>query len=507
MKRVLLIIGLFLGMFTNIHAACSQCIYTEGTGTANDPWIIKTRADFLHVKEHPDGYFKQANDILMSPTLDVKSKIYWPFWTFNGSYDGNGYQISNLYMQGSNMSLFPKISASGVVKNLTCKDFGFYATQNAIYVATISGENYGLIENCTADINVAGNIGLFVYLGGICTSNYGTVRDSKNIGNLEVYYNTINIGGIVSQNQSSGKIERCYNLGTLDGYTRKAAIEQDHPSVVGGIASGNNGIIQDCYNWGEVKSYERAGGICFDSSKGTIINSYTTGDIYGRKYSSPIGAADANTVIQKGYYLANSIKAGYIYQSGTELTDSYMRSAAFVDELNKGKTEKIWKKTDTYPRLIGKPTVSISPISTHFGDNTKAPINLEINSDDLDIYNILTVSETRTKTVLYKGPITLFSATDLIEGDNKIQVSIGDSTKIVATSNIITVQKNSILNWLIGELATNSPRKVIVLSDVERHYENNSKNQALVKEIKNKAGGVYLIYNNISEVLKPLLRS
>src|SRR5690554_7999538 len=78
--------------------------FSGGSGTEDDPYIIMTPAQLNHVRFHLDSHFKLEADIDLS---DYSEGEGWdpiasgfdtshPDTLFTGSFDGNGFTISNL---------------------------------------------------------------------------------------------------------------------------------------------------------------------------------------------------------------------------------------------------------------------------------------------------------------------------------------------------------------------------------------------------------------------------
>ncbi len=74
---------------------------------------------------------------------------------YTGTFDGNGYYISGLYVcpeDGYNAGFIDTIAKGGVVRNLIIKNSYFYATQRA--AGAIAAYCYGLVENCRVESDV-----------------------------------------------------------------------------------------------------------------------------------------------------------------------------------------------------------------------------------------------------------------------------------------------------------------------------------------------------------------
>ena len=64
-----------------VHAA-----FSGGSGTASDPYLVSSVADFLNVSNYHAKYFRQTCDISFSEYAAIP-----PIHAFSGTYDGGGF--------------------------------------------------------------------------------------------------------------------------------------------------------------------------------------------------------------------------------------------------------------------------------------------------------------------------------------------------------------------------------------------------------------------------------
>ena len=158
--------------------AAEAPLFSGGTGTQGDPWLIASQADLSALAEflnsgnaatfdtEADGvgnchgyYFKQTADI------DLTGVTWEPIgysgsYYFAGNYDGGGHSITNAVSTGkvdpegyATAGIFGWV-AFGSVANLHVKNANFVATgqNNYSYVGGIAGVCYGSsIENCSVE--------------------------------------------------------------------------------------------------------------------------------------------------------------------------------------------------------------------------------------------------------------------------------------------------------------------------------------------------------------------
>jgi hypothetical protein len=179
---------------------------------------------------------------------------------FNGILDGNGHTISNI-TYASNESLI--YCNNGTILNLHINKF--YSTSSMANVGGIVYENNGLIQNCSA--------------------------------NVDITFSCARLGLIAVQNNTNGKIIACKSTGTVK-FNGTAIGFSGTPTIAGGITSSNEGIIKQCYSNVdfEIRSYVRqsshVSGICgaFNTTNthAIIEECYFSGSIYLKRYEGGI---------------------------------------------------------------------------------------------------------------------------------------------------------------------------------------------------------------------------
>jgi hypothetical protein len=133
----------------------TQLLFT-GSGTEADPYQISNLNELIFLSEHEefwDKYFIQISDIDASSTSDLNgtagfNPIGAPIAPFTGSYNGNGYLISNISINRQTsdyMALFGYIDGATIsnVSLVDCEIKGGDYTACLVGLAT----NYSLIKN------------------------------------------------------------------------------------------------------------------------------------------------------------------------------------------------------------------------------------------------------------------------------------------------------------------------------------------------------------------------
>ena len=137
-----------------VQAAASSALW-DGAGTSASPYLIKNLTDLKNlatVTGKSGYYFKQVADI------DCASVAQWIVIgtnekPFRHNYDGGGYKISNLCLDGDTQALFSVVEDS-CFKNMNIVNAHTGKSSNGGYTGAIAGYGIGCsFENCTATVN------------------------------------------------------------------------------------------------------------------------------------------------------------------------------------------------------------------------------------------------------------------------------------------------------------------------------------------------------------------
>lgn len=256
-------LAFFTMIFCGILASNAQAAFDGGDGSADNPYLVATQEQLSDVRNHLDKHFKQTTDINLSTAGTGWEPIGSRSTPFTGSYDGDGYNINNLYINRFDtdyVGLFGYTGENSSILNVTLTGVDITTDGEA---GGLAGRNYGLIDKC----NIAGTVtGLgFEPLGGLIGDNQGTITNCSFDGvvnNSDDY-----TGGLIGWNE--GTIEQCFAAGAVTG-----------DDEVGGLVGISLGTITECGASADVTGTSMVGGLIGDSD-GPIYNSYATGNVIG----------------------------------------------------------------------------------------------------------------------------------------------------------------------------------------------------------------------------------
>lgn len=251
---------------------------------------------------------------------------------FRGTLDGNGYEIRNIYINGTYSGLFRKVT-NGNICNLKLSNVDMRSNRSGAF-----GIAYEVIYSTITKYSISGNI---TGSGNGATGGAYYFTDSKAyecIINADITSTGGPAGGIASFANNS-EIYNCYNTGTITSNV-----------PAGGIASiANTSKIYNCYNTGIIIGGFNFGGVigiinnyssienCYNIGKLEEKDSSTTSNCGGIAYSLEDGCSIKNT-----YYLSNTNIKG-VQNKDDEVgkteakTLAEMQSQEFVNMLNDNK--------------------------------------------------------------------------------------------------------------------------------------------------------------------------
>ena len=229
----------------------------EGSGTAADPYLIKSAADFVYLgtKSFSKQYFR------LMTSVDLNNKAF-NIESFDGILDGNHCSIRgiNVVSTTNNTGLFNVLDEHSGVYNLSL----YGKVSGAQYTGALAGIIKGEAKNVVnyATVSGAGNLGGVVGNSANTSrvsfcANYGTIKGSS-----------WNNGGVVGFAQNM--VLNCVNHGKVNTTA----------DCAGGVVGSSHSFISYCINYGSVSASGRAGGIAYNSKK-LIDNCVNYGDVNG----------------------------------------------------------------------------------------------------------------------------------------------------------------------------------------------------------------------------------
>ncbi|WP_069129909.1 InlB B-repeat-containing protein [Rhodohalobacter halophilus] len=313
----------------NIDALFTHSIFAGGNGSEANPFQVSTVEQLQSINEYTNDHFVQINNIDASATENWNDgKGFNPIGDevvkFTGSYDGDDFNISNLYinrLNQENVGLFG-YTEDGNIENINITNIDVMGDS---FVGGLVGRNFSSISNISLNGTIHSNnrnVGALAgYSRGSIENSHasGTVSSSgTETGGLvgsqfggEILNSSADVsvkadgrygrtGGLIGSN--TGSIIDSYAKGNVEN------IGENHESggySVGGLAGWNDGNIENSYATGRVHGKERVGGLVGMNQRGDIISSFASGNVIGmqNKIGGLVGQNGLNSSIENSYAL------------------------------------------------------------------------------------------------------------------------------------------------------------------------------------------------------------
>lgn len=280
-------------------------IYSLGDGSKENPYKI-FKLEHLKDLNNKSGYAKMMRDINFSYDEILNSSI-----NFNGSFDGNGFIITNMRLIGEeNIALFQSIDAESKVENLKLIHCVAKASN---LVSLISNKNNGTISDCLLrDCKVESNS----HNSLVSTNNNGAINNII-ISYCSVRLSSDGAGFIASKNNGDGSIN--------NNVISNSIIEAG--SYVGGITGQNNGVIEDNHvNYCTIEGKDNVGGLVGYNKYILSNNEVLSTDITGLNNIGGIAGESiyeiTNSVLTKSNIFGNNYVGGIVGKTSASVSNS-----------------------------------------------------------------------------------------------------------------------------------------------------------------------------------------
>jgi len=321
-------LALFLGIVVLVLMMAEDAsAFAGGDGSLGDPYQIADVDDLQDMSADLGANYILINDIDATITSTWNSEAgFAPVGDdtdpFMGSFDGQGFSISNLTINRSAtffIGLFGYAGSPSTISNVTMIEIEI---SGYLIVGGVAGFNEGFISDCTSVGSVSGNISNGFEVGGLVGWNDGDISRSSSTANVSGYEHVgglvgFNSAGSISNSSSKGSANGNISVGGLVGRNGQTNI---HGSIfnsssssavigydsVGGLAGSSRGTIHGSHSSGPVTGYGLVGGLVGGNffGGGFIINSFSTGLVTG---NDRVGG-----LVGSGGSISNSSSAGLV---------------------------------------------------------------------------------------------------------------------------------------------------------------------------------------------------
>ena len=276
-NRLFTMLLLVMAILIPYGGAWAQTKPSSGNGEVDKPYKISTAAELAWFRDQVNS---GNNTISATLTKDIDlaefchakdgttytDELSWtPITWFQGTFDGNGKTISNLYINAtSNYTGFFGYAYVGSIKNITFDNARVKNTGGYNFGILVGNAGSCIIENIKtlANCSVEGEN----YVGGIAGVANGNISNCENRATVKgIRY----LGGVVAA-YSGNSITSCANYGVVTGSGES----------VGGIAGYfNSGTIQNSANYGDVTGTDNVGNLIGLAEECNLNNVLGTGNV------------------------------------------------------------------------------------------------------------------------------------------------------------------------------------------------------------------------------------
>ena len=267
---------------------------SSGNGSVENPYKISTAAELAWFRDyvngtivdedeadgttHPSASATLTEDIDLSEFChaadDTKNteEVSWiPIGNYDnqyqGTFDGNGKIIRNLYINATPdyTGFFGEAHEGGCIKNITFDNAKVKSTGNYSTGILVGDAGSCIIENIKtlANCSVEGK----VFVGGIAGISSSDIINCENHAEVK---GTRFLGGVVGRYGGSGSITSCANYGAVTGTQ----------TYVGGMVGNfGSGTIQNSANYGDIKGTNSVGNLIGFADKCNLNNVLGTGNV------------------------------------------------------------------------------------------------------------------------------------------------------------------------------------------------------------------------------------
>lgn len=206
------------------------------------------------------GHYTLLNDIDCSDTINWNSGDgFIPLSVFNGTFNGNGFDIINLYEYNpavDNQGLFGITTTDSIIHDVRLINVSIVGSND---VGGLIGTSEGKVYNNYVNGQIFGDVSAGGLIGFV---DAGSVNDSYSDANVSVGFDVV--GGLIGESDNIN-IFNCYASGIVNG----------GQNVAGGlIGSFVNGVLVNSYSTAKVNGVDFVGGLVGDNTSISCVNSY-----------------------------------------------------------------------------------------------------------------------------------------------------------------------------------------------------------------------------------------
>ncbi len=246
--------------------------FAGGSGTAQDPYLVANAEHLNNVRNYLGSYFKQVADIDLGVSPWNSGEGWLPIGNstdkFTGSYDGDHFTISGLYINrpAQNYQGLFGYADNSTLTNMTIFDVDIHAYNWSS--SLIGRADNSDITECASSGSVHGQGGA---IGGLIGQMYYSVL-TLGSSSSQVYGGGWSIGGLIGRTDYSS-VYKSYSTGDVSGH-----------GIIGGLIGyilANSSVYYSFSTGNVMGNDDYLGGFAGDIYNSMVDNCYSTGNVAG----------------------------------------------------------------------------------------------------------------------------------------------------------------------------------------------------------------------------------
>lgn len=292
----------------------------------NEGYTVITNADELQaIQNDTSGKY-----ILMAD-IDLTGYDWEPISDFSGEFNGNGYTISNLYVNNNTYDYYGFFRR---IENATIENVAF---ENAnvtgkMQVGILAGYSYNsTISNCLVTGMVSGHSDVGALVG--TNTHYSTIDSCYSIA--DVSGQAYRVGGLVGYNSDHSSIDYCFAQSDATGNMN-----------IGGFAgqNSNDSTITNCFSEGVSNGNSQIGSFIGSNDSGTIDSCYWNQD--SSQSTTGVGQGSSTGLTGSTAMEIEELKAGNELPGYSIVLDSQETEITFQVGIHSDDSSKILIDTE-----------------------------------------------------------------------------------------------------------------------------------------------------------------
>lgn len=322
------------------------CINAQVEPTDTDSDGARNVSTLDHLRWISENSNSWSSSFELDNDIDAATTSSWNYYTdivgfkpiglgflsnFEGTFDGKGFTISNLYISSSVTGLpvgMFSTTDNATIQGLTISN-GNVSSDNTGAAILIGKSNNTIVNNCSVSGTTNGTSKVGGLIGSAITTTVNSCFADINIPSINNYIGglvgELKSGSVISNSNSTGTITGNDDVGGLVGNSNgsqinnsfsSANISSDKQNVGGFIGMNYQSTIEESYSLGSVtligQASTKSGGFVGYNNLGTISLCYSLGSVSSEdsEVGGFVGYNDGT--IEKSYAYVNTIGRGTV---------------------------------------------------------------------------------------------------------------------------------------------------------------------------------------------------